>query len=272
MANPQKEKGYTAIANEIMEALCRIRIPGEARQVLDTVLRKTYGFGKKEDRISLSQFCLSTGLSKVSVCKSQKKLQLMNVVHITQKGNDIIKTFSINKNFDTWKPLPKKVTLPKKVMGVTQKGNLPLPKKVHTIVDNTKVDITKENIPKTPEPKKKKKKYSQVVMDLVDIFMDTLEENQRKRDAKKIVNYWDTCDKLIRIDGYKEDEIRTAIINGRNDEFWRGNFLSFNKLRTVNEKLGVKHIDKFISIENPTQNRKQGRVDKNFDGMEDAFK
>ncbi|MBI5447822.1 MAG: replication protein [Gammaproteobacteria bacterium] len=64
MVTPQCEDGYTKIANELLEALARIRIPGETHQVLDTVLRKTYGYGKKEDAISLSQFVLATGLSK----------------------------------------------------------------------------------------------------------------------------------------------------------------------------------------------------------------
>lgn len=40
MAEPQKENGYTPIANEIMDALCRIRIPGEERQVLDCISGK----------------------------------------------------------------------------------------------------------------------------------------------------------------------------------------------------------------------------------------
>jgi len=62
MAEPQKENGYTPIANEIMEALCRIRIPGEERQVLDCILRKTYGWNKCEDAISLTQFMEMTGL------------------------------------------------------------------------------------------------------------------------------------------------------------------------------------------------------------------
>ena len=47
MANPQKENGYTSIANDIVEALAGIRIPGEARQCLDVILRKTYGWNKK---------------------------------------------------------------------------------------------------------------------------------------------------------------------------------------------------------------------------------
>ena len=38
MANPQTENGYTKIANEIMEALAHIRIPGEAMQVLLVIL------------------------------------------------------------------------------------------------------------------------------------------------------------------------------------------------------------------------------------------
>jgi phage replication O-like protein O len=143
MASPQLEEGrFTRIHNDIMEALGRTRIPGEARQVLDIIIRKTYGYQKKVDAIALSQFCLASGLSKVHVCRAIATLKAMNL--ITQKGNDIANTYSFNKDFDTWKPLPKKVTLPKKVMSVTQKGNLPLPKKVHTKENITKENITKE--------------------------------------------------------------------------------------------------------------------------------
>lgn len=141
MVSPQCENGYTRIANEILEALARIRIPGEARQVFDTILRKTYGFGKKEDGISLSQFVLSTSLLKNHICDSINKLKKMNL--ITQKDNDIASVYSINKDYTSWKPLPKKVTLPKKVITITEKGNESLPKKVHTI-DKNKETITKE--------------------------------------------------------------------------------------------------------------------------------
>ena len=89
MSNPQYEEGYTKLANEILEALCHLRINGEARQVLDAILRKTYGWNKKEDAISLSQFVLLTGLKKVTVCKAIYRLISMNL--ITQKGNDVAK-------------------------------------------------------------------------------------------------------------------------------------------------------------------------------------
>lgn len=133
MASPQKENGYTAIANETMDALAKTRIPGEVRQVLDFILRKTYGWNKKSDQISLSQFVEGTGLTKVHVCRSINILKKMNIVTqkgnakslFTKKGNDIVITYDFQKNYAKWVTLPKKVTcnptLPKKVK---------LPKKV----------------------------------------------------------------------------------------------------------------------------------------------
>ena len=131
MANPQKENGYMAVANEIQEALCAFRIPGEARQVFDTILRKTYGYNKKEDRIPLTQFCLYTKLKRKTVCKAINKLLEMNL--ITKKGTSWVNSYRINKDFETWKPLPKKVT--KK--SITQLGDKLSPKKGHS-KDNTK--------------------------------------------------------------------------------------------------------------------------------------
>lgn len=142
MANPQPDK-FIRISTELWEAICRIRIPGEARQVLDTIIRKTYGYHKKEDQIALSQFCLCTNLSKTTVCKAIGKLISMNL--ITQKGNDRGKTYRFNKDYSTWKPLPKRVILPKKEIGVTQKGNPSLPKRGNTIDTTTKDTITKDN-------------------------------------------------------------------------------------------------------------------------------
>lgn len=143
MASPQKENGYTPIANELLEALAGIRIAGEARQILDVIFRKTYGFNKKEDSIALSQFCLITKLGKVSICKNLNKLKEMNLI-ITQKGNPHGNIYRINKDFDTWKPLPKKVTVTNKGNEHYQKRKSALPKKVHTKETITKETITKD--------------------------------------------------------------------------------------------------------------------------------
>lgn len=156
MASPQWENGYTKIANELLEALCRVRISGEARQVLDVVIRKTYGYNKKEDRIALSQLCFGTGLKKSTVCKAIVKLQVMNL--ITKKDNGEGNIFKFNKDYSSWKPLPKKVTLPKKVMGGTPKRKQGVPKKEtykrnYTKETNTKEIVSKETRElKAPNP------------------------------------------------------------------------------------------------------------------------
>lgn len=128
---PQCEDGYTKIANELLDALVSIRIPGESMQIFLLILRKTYGYAKKEDRIALSQFQKYTGITRTHIQRGIDKLVAMNIV--TQKGNNNGVTYGINKHYNTWKALPKKVT-------VTQKGNRVLPKKGHT-----KEKVTKEN-------------------------------------------------------------------------------------------------------------------------------
>lgn len=119
---PQCEDGYTKLANELLDALCAVRIPGEPMQVFLTILRKTYGFGKKTDRIALSQFTESTGIAKTHVSRAVDKLVSMNMI-VTKKGNANNITYEINKHYSTWQALPKKVTLPKKVIKVTKEGN-----------------------------------------------------------------------------------------------------------------------------------------------------
>lgn len=139
MASPQKENGFTPIANEIVEALARTRINGEAMQVLWVIIRKTYGFNKKEDAIALSQFVEITGLPKPTVCKALNKLYALGIV--TQKANAVANKYCFVKNYALWKPLPKKITLPKKPTTIGQKANKRYPK---SHIQKTKDTITKD--------------------------------------------------------------------------------------------------------------------------------
>lgn len=140
MASPQKENGYVPIANEIVEHLAKLRINGEAMQVLWVIFRKTYGFNKREDAIALSQFVEATGLRKPTVCKALSKLKTMGV--ITQKDNAVANKYVFTKDYSSWKPLPKKITFPKKETSITQKGNNRSPKK------DIQKTITKDTITK----------------------------------------------------------------------------------------------------------------------------
>lgn len=141
---PQLEDGYTRIADELLEALVRTRIPGQAGQVLLFIIRKTYGFNKKEDTISLSQFEAATGLNKSRVCHCLNTLEGMKL--ITKKGNGDMTIYGINKKYSGWIPLPKKVTIAKNHNRRCEKSQSALPNMGHTIDTLTKDTLTKDKV------------------------------------------------------------------------------------------------------------------------------
>lgn len=101
MANPQKENGYTAIAHELLEAYARVDFRGCTRNMLDVILRKTYGYNKKRDRISFSQFESATGKGRRTVIYALQELESKKLIFVT-KGVGEINQYEINKNFSTW--------------------------------------------------------------------------------------------------------------------------------------------------------------------------
>lgn len=139
MANPQKENGYTAIANEILEKVINLPLLGSEFQMLFFIIRKTYGFHKKEDIISLTQFEKGTGLSRPTVVKTIKNLVIRKmVVKGALLGNKI--SFSFNKDYDKWVV---NTALLVKHNGLNSKHRLTETSK-HRLTHKRKKDITKE--------------------------------------------------------------------------------------------------------------------------------
>ena len=105
MASPQKENGFTPIAHEIIEHLVRVKMSGTEWQYAMAIIRKTYGWGKKEDWITNSQIVAMTGLKKERVSEAKTKLLTRNIV--TEKRNKI----SFQKDWEQWVELRKSVTI-----------------------------------------------------------------------------------------------------------------------------------------------------------------
>ena len=140
MANPQKENGFTPIANEILEQLVRVSLLGSEYQVLFFIIRKTYGYHKKRDTISLTQFESGTGLSRPTVVKTLKNLMTRNmVVKIYLPDQQI--GYSFVKDHEKWVV---NAHLLVKDKWVTSKGTLTETSK-GTLTHKRKKDITKDN-------------------------------------------------------------------------------------------------------------------------------
>ena len=126
MASPQAEDGHIDIAHEIAEALCRINLSAYESRVMWFVLRKTYGWHKKIDRISYSQFEEGTGIHRRHLGPTIKKLIKRQI--ITCIGNGYLLEYGFQKDYEQWQGLNPNVTYP---------SNESLPKEVTSQQDKT---------------------------------------------------------------------------------------------------------------------------------------
>ncbi|MBI6254464.1 replication protein [Proteus mirabilis] len=90
------EDGYTRIANDLFEAVMCADLTARQLKVVMAIIRKTYGFGKKLDRITNTQIAEMTGIHHTHVCKAKNEMIAMNIV--ISSGNKI----GINKDFTEW--------------------------------------------------------------------------------------------------------------------------------------------------------------------------
>lgn len=100
VGNPQVEDGHTKIANELLDAIIRFDFTKRELNLVLFVIRKTYGYNKKQDWIALSQFSIGTGFSKGNVSEAIKALVSKNVFLKQELKN--IYVIGLNKNYTKW--------------------------------------------------------------------------------------------------------------------------------------------------------------------------
>lgn len=106
--SPQLENGYTRVANELLDALIQAKLSSRQWAVVMAVIRKTYGFNKKEDDIGLSQLSEMTGIAKSHVSVAVRDLETRGI--ITRRKGMYGHKLGINKRFTTWTTVTKSVT------------------------------------------------------------------------------------------------------------------------------------------------------------------
>lgn len=94
------DNGYTRIANEILEALARLDLSGREFRVAVAIMRKTYGFQKRVDWISLDQLSEITGIAKENVSRVVTALCLRKI--IIKEGDGYTKKLGMNNKLKEW--------------------------------------------------------------------------------------------------------------------------------------------------------------------------
>ena len=137
---------YTVFENAILDTVLPMCSPNEWK-ILCVAIRKTVGWHKKEDVISLSQFQKASGMSRPTVIKATEEAVNHGFLIRTKKGNSF--SYQLNTELEIGKePLPptSKESLPS-----ASKESLPTKETIKEINTTT---LNPSDLPKTPEPKK----------------------------------------------------------------------------------------------------------------------
>ena len=164
MENPQLEKGFLRIAsgksdNDILTALVKANLTATQYQIMMIVIRKTWGWNKKEDWISISQFVELTTKSRKQIIEDIKILVKRSIlVKCTTLGKTSL--LRPNKIFTEWKQLVKsttlvKCTLPTSVVQPTQLVKCTTPTKDIYTKDTNTIDIVKNKYPQLSDLQEK---------------------------------------------------------------------------------------------------------------------
>lgn len=100
MASPQPDK-FTKVSNELLEAIIRTDLSGAQLRALLFVVRKTYGYRKKMDKISLSQFAGALGMRRANIPRVLDSLVSRNI--IKKNDSSYIITYGLQKNYENWR-------------------------------------------------------------------------------------------------------------------------------------------------------------------------
>lgn len=99
MASPQIEKGYTRIANEVLQALAQFRFTGAERSCMDVIMRMTWGYQIKKKKISYGTIARFTRLDRRTVIRA---IDSLVTDHIVGKSNSFPNELWINKDYAMW--------------------------------------------------------------------------------------------------------------------------------------------------------------------------
>jgi phage replication O-like protein O len=246
--NPQREDGTRQINNQVLDALIRAKLPTAEMGVVLTVISKTWGFRKNSDTISTSQFVAATGFPARTIKRVRQELSKKRIICFRESKRVIrgtpLNEYMFNKHYDTWKTQD------------TKKG----------VIDSTGVIHGKKRVsPATPTKEtitKEREIYTYLSRELCDFvvgFIKYISEKKAnlapKSDGLEKKSA-DAVDKLIRIDGFDLDYIRTVIRWALKDNFWGDKIFSLASLRKKNDD----GITKFQNIANKYETQKNSQA------------
>ena len=208
---PDINNGHIDIANELAEALTKVNLSGYQYRIIWCIFRKTYGWHKSTDKISLTQFEKMTGIERRHIQRALRKLESLNMIIIDR--NSYINTYKFNSHYDTWKIIDSaKIGTSAKIGAkvVPKEATLIVPKEVHT--KEKKETIQKKDIYRSDDSiddfykEDKNKETKKQIEEIVSYLNEKTGKNFRSNKADTIKTITARLN-----EGYKIDDLKKAI-------------------------------------------------------------
>jgi len=104
VANPQKENGYTPIANEILEQLIRLPLNGTQFKIILLLWRETYGFSRKECKFADAYIASRLGIKRQNAHTEYRALENAGIIITTVQATFTSpRMVAFAKDYETWK-------------------------------------------------------------------------------------------------------------------------------------------------------------------------
>ena len=237
---------YFKVKNDWFDALIGYRLPGYEMQCVLFIIRRTYGWQKKEVELSMNDFVCATNILKPNISRSLKNLKYKRLINADRKPGNRNITYSFNKYHNQWRQSEVIENDNFKKSEVIKNDTLKLSKMITSVIknDNFKPDtpiIVKDNINtiKDNVASRKKQTFDNrsipfILSDILLSFINCRNGNFKKPDIQKWAY---EVDKMIRLDKRSPCGIMNVICWSQADEFWQNNILSTAKLRKQYDSL-----------------------------------
>ncbi|GIO22452.1 replication protein [Oceanobacillus sp. J11TS1] len=217
MANPQLNKGYTRIANEILNQIMQTDLNGIQMRLVMAIWRYTYGFRRKEYEMSTSFLAkLINQKNRNFVGRELNTLIDRNIITVSEIGQKGARILSFNKNYEEWR----------------DKDVSPEPQKE---------DKPKKQTNKKPKYDEENTYYKMAIYFYKKVEKVAQEAGIPHLTRKANMQTWaDEMRKLVELDEVDKKLAKDVMDWVVTDSFWRTNILSAAKLRKQFPQLAIK--------------------------------
>ncbi len=268
------DDGFTRIANLILEALAMVKLNATQTGICLFLLRRTYGWNRREDAISLGDFAAACGTSKAYISRQLGDLLKKNIIRRVSYAPGKTPVYTFSTSIATWdktcinlQVLSDNLALgvyecdPEGLSDQTKEAGLGLSDRTsYGLSNQTRVGLSEptrvNQAPTLAGPAiapglktvvktmKEKEVYTTDTLQfqLAELLLLKILERlpgYKKPDLQKWSKSMDT---ILRLDKRPPEEVKAIILFAQGDSFWKENILSVDKLRKHYDQLNSRRL------------------------------